>query len=255
MIWVSRHLSSSREAMFCRCGQLRQDRAVVPLPRRPPGKPFRSHVAPAPGGCDVSWRGTPAASARPTPRHRSVELREPGPLRSHLHRPVESEYGEFVGALHARDLFVFALEVTEYRAASAANPQAMVKALCKAMTKHGPSHFSWNRPQGGPEGRPVGPPELKEQTLQQPKLCARSATSFVPQSCCPTPLPRSPSVIPAPHGIARTCGQTTPRQVCPSLTARSPGLIDPVRGKLPSWGVDRLHLGFDRSLLPPTSFR
>ncbi|MFD8002981.1 MULTISPECIES: hypothetical protein [Streptomyces] len=56
--------------------------------------------------------------------------------------------GDSIGALHARDLFVFALEVTEYRAASAANPQAMVKALCKAMTKHGPSHFSWNPPQG-----------------------------------------------------------------------------------------------------------
>ncbi|MFF3447038.1 hypothetical protein ACFYXJ_07850 [Streptomyces sp. NPDC002667] len=53
-----------------------------------------------------------------------------------------------IGALHARDLFVFALEVTEYRAAAAANPQAMVKALCKAMTKHGPSHLSWNHPQG-----------------------------------------------------------------------------------------------------------
>ncbi|WP_307160649.1 hypothetical protein [Streptomyces rishiriensis] len=52
-----------------------------------------------------------------------------------------------IGALHARDLFVFALEVTEYRAVPAANPQAMVKALCKAMTKHGPSHFSWDLPQ------------------------------------------------------------------------------------------------------------
>ncbi|WP_328665257.1 hypothetical protein OG905_38865 [Streptomyces sp. NBC_00322] len=56
--------------------------------------------------------------------------------------------GDSVGVLHLRDLFVFALEVTEYRAAAAANPQAMVKALCKAMTKHGPSHFSWNDPQG-----------------------------------------------------------------------------------------------------------
>lgn len=46
--------------------------------------------------------------------------------------------GDSIEALHARDLFVFALEVTEYRAASAANPQAMVKALCKAMTKYGP---------------------------------------------------------------------------------------------------------------------
>ncbi|MFJ9822252.1 hypothetical protein ACIRU3_44935 [Streptomyces sp. NPDC101151] len=56
--------------------------------------------------------------------------------------------GDSIGALHARDLFVFALEVTEYRAASAANPQVMVKALCKAMTKHSPSHFLWNPPQG-----------------------------------------------------------------------------------------------------------
>ncbi|MGW1267426.1 hypothetical protein [Streptomyces sp. NPDC002491] len=56
--------------------------------------------------------------------------------------------GDSIGALHTRDLFVFALEATEYRAASAANPQVMVKALCKALTKHGPSHLPWNRPQG-----------------------------------------------------------------------------------------------------------
>ncbi|MXM68701.1 hypothetical protein GR925_36150 [Streptomyces sp. HUCO-GS316] len=39
--------------------------------------------------------------------------------------------GDRVGAQHVGDLFVYALEVTEYKAASAANPQAMVKAICK----------------------------------------------------------------------------------------------------------------------------
>ncbi|WP_406359354.1 hypothetical protein OID55_41335 [Streptomyces sp. NBC_00715] len=35
--------------------------------------------------------------------------------------------GDSIGVLHTRDLFVYTLEVTEYRAASAVNPQVMVK--------------------------------------------------------------------------------------------------------------------------------
>ncbi|WP_149030677.1 hypothetical protein [Kitasatospora sp. MBT66] len=56
--------------------------------------------------------------------------------------------GNAAGASHVRDLFVYALEWTENKAASASNPQVMVKSLCKAMNEHGPSPWRWTRPKG-----------------------------------------------------------------------------------------------------------
>ncbi|MGW5611950.1 hypothetical protein ACWEWI_39130 [Streptomyces sp. NPDC003753] len=47
---------------------------------------------------------------------------------------------------HVRDLFVFALEWTQSKAAEAANPQSLVNAVCKALTEHGPSMWAWERP-------------------------------------------------------------------------------------------------------------
>lgn len=47
---------------------------------------------------------------------------------------------------HVRDLFVFALEWAQSKAASAANPQSLVNAVCKALKEHGPSMWAWERP-------------------------------------------------------------------------------------------------------------
>lgn len=44
-----------------------------------------------------------------------------------------------VGAAQVRDLFVFALEWTEGRAAEVVNPQIMVKSVCAALKEHGPA--------------------------------------------------------------------------------------------------------------------
>ncbi|MFF4647706.1 hypothetical protein [Streptomyces sp. NPDC001389] len=46
---------------------------------------------------------------------------------------------------HVRDLFVYALEWTAVKAASAANPQSLVHALAAATKKHGPSMWPWSR--------------------------------------------------------------------------------------------------------------
>ncbi|MFJ2847793.1 hypothetical protein ACIPD2_40245 [Streptomyces griseofuscus] len=48
---------------------------------------------------------------------------------------------------HVRDLFVYALEWAQTKAASAANPQSLVNAVCKALKNHGPSLWEWERPQ------------------------------------------------------------------------------------------------------------
>ncbi|GAA2687188.1 hypothetical protein [Streptomyces lunalinharesii] len=54
--------------------------------------------------------------------------------------------GDAAAAEHVRDLFVYALEWTEYKAGSCVNPQSLVKGVCRALTEHGPSHWSWKRP-------------------------------------------------------------------------------------------------------------
>ncbi|MEV5644058.1 hypothetical protein AB0L67_28500 [Streptomyces flaveolus] len=48
---------------------------------------------------------------------------------------------------HVRDLFVYALEWTQTKAASAGNPQSLVNAVCKALKDHGPSLWEWERPE------------------------------------------------------------------------------------------------------------
>lgn len=54
--------------------------------------------------------------------------------------------GDPGAAEHVRDLFVYALEWTQSKAASAANPQSLVNALCTAVKEHGPSMWPWKRP-------------------------------------------------------------------------------------------------------------
>ncbi|MEK2495596.1 hypothetical protein WN990_39285 [Kitasatospora purpeofusca] len=35
---------------------------------------------------------------------------------------------------------------TERKAANSVNPQSLVKAVCSALTEHGPSHWPWKLP-------------------------------------------------------------------------------------------------------------
>ncbi|MFF3735205.1 hypothetical protein ACFYXM_34280 [Streptomyces sp. NPDC002476] len=51
-------------------------------------------------------------------------------------------------AEHVRDLFAYALEWTQDKAANSVNPQSLGKAICSALTEHGPSHWPWKRPKG-----------------------------------------------------------------------------------------------------------
>ncbi|MFE2175818.1 hypothetical protein [Kitasatospora sp. NPDC059462] len=54
--------------------------------------------------------------------------------------------GDEEAAEHVRDLFAYALEPTERKAANSVNPQSLVKAVCSALTEQGPSHWPWKRP-------------------------------------------------------------------------------------------------------------
>lgn len=54
--------------------------------------------------------------------------------------------GDAQAADHIRDLFVYALEWAQVKAAEAANPQSLVNALCSAIKEHGPSMWPWKRP-------------------------------------------------------------------------------------------------------------
>ncbi|MFG2221032.1 MULTISPECIES: hypothetical protein [unclassified Streptomyces] len=64
--------------------------------------------------------------------------------------------GDVAASQHARDLFVYALEWTEDKAANSVNPQSPVKAVCSALTEHGPSHWPWKRPKAEPDGTGLG---------------------------------------------------------------------------------------------------
>ncbi|WP_055496013.1 hypothetical protein [Streptomyces sp. TP-A0356] len=47
--------------------------------------------------------------------------------------------GDTASEDHVRDLFVYALEWAQSKAAEAANPQSLVHGVCKALKDHGPS--------------------------------------------------------------------------------------------------------------------
>ncbi|WP_329201865.1 MULTISPECIES: hypothetical protein [unclassified Streptomyces] len=47
------------------------------------------------------------------------------------------------GADHLQDLFIYALEWTEFTALRSVNPRVMVKGICKAIDTHGPSSIDW----------------------------------------------------------------------------------------------------------------
>lgn len=47
------------------------------------------------------------------------------------------------GSDHVQDLFVYALEWTEFKALQSVNPRVMVKGICKAIDAHGPPSLDW----------------------------------------------------------------------------------------------------------------